>query len=104
MCTVEILVLIAMNIKITLFCEVVDRCQCFQGTLVPLYHATRCHVQEDHNIVQCWGFLIVSDHLLYRVTPLKTSFGLVIPLLQSQSHVTTITHNYLLHCYVFAQL
>jgi hypothetical protein len=41
--------------------------------------------------VQCWGSLIAPDHLLYRVTPLKTPFGLVIPLLQSQSHVTTIT-------------
>jgi hypothetical protein len=36
-------------------------------------------------------YLIASDHLLYRVTPLKTPFGLVISLLQSQSHVTTIT-------------
>jgi hypothetical protein len=40
------------------------------------------------------GFLITSDHQLYRVTPLKTPFGLLIPLLQSQSHVTTITRNY----------
>jgi hypothetical protein len=31
---------------------------------------------------------------LYRVTPLKKPFGLLIPLLQSQPHVTTITHNY----------
>jgi hypothetical protein len=40
---------------------------------------------------------------IVRVTPLKTPFGLVIPLLQSQSHVTTITHNYFLRCYTFAQ-
>jgi hypothetical protein len=32
------------------------------------------------NIVQCWGSLICSDHQLYNVTPLKTPFGLVIPL------------------------
>jgi hypothetical protein len=50
------------------------------------------------------GFLISSDHQLHRVTPLKTPFGLVIPLLQSQSHVTTITHNYFLHCFAFTQL
>jgi hypothetical protein len=31
------------------------------------------------------------NNILYNVTPLKTPFGLVIPLLQSQSHVTTIT-------------
>jgi hypothetical protein len=48
------------------------------------------------HMVQCWGSLITSEHQLYRVTPLKTPFGLVIPLLQSQSHVTTITHNYFL--------
>jgi hypothetical protein len=54
--------------------------------------------------VQCWGYLISSDHLLYRVTPLKTPFGLVIPLLQSQSHVTTITHNCFLRCYTCTQL
>jgi hypothetical protein len=48
--------------------------------------------------------LIFSDHQLYRVTPLKTPFGLLIPLLQSQSHITTITHNYLLRCDAFTQL
>jgi hypothetical protein len=42
-------------------------------------------------VVQCSGYWTSSDHQLYRVTPLKTPFGLVIPLLQSQSHVTTIT-------------
>jgi hypothetical protein len=51
-----------------------------------------------------WGYLISSDHQLYRVTPLETPFGLVIPLLQSQSHVTTITHNYFLRGYAFTQL
>jgi hypothetical protein len=37
------------------------------------------------------GSSIASDHQLYRVTPLKTPFRLLIGLLQSQSHVTTIT-------------
>jgi hypothetical protein len=49
----------------------------------------------------------VLDHFwppVVRVTPLKTPFGLLIPLLQSQSHVTTITHNYFLRCYAFTQL
>jgi hypothetical protein len=44
-------------------------------------------VQGPIYIVQCSGFLISSDHQLYRVMPLNTPFGLVIPLLQSQSHV-----------------
>jgi hypothetical protein len=54
--------------------------------------------------VQCLGLF---DHLwtpIVRVSPLKTLFGLVIPLLQSQSHITTVTHNYLLPCYAFTQL
>jgi hypothetical protein len=38
------------------------------------------------------------------VSPLKTPFRLVIGLLQSQSHVTTITHNYFLRCYTSTQL
>jgi hypothetical protein len=42
------------------------------------------------------GSLISSEHQLYRVTPLKTSFGLLIPLSPSKSHVTTITPNYFL--------
>jgi hypothetical protein len=36
--------------------------------------------------------------------PLKTPFGLLITLLQSQSHVTTITHNYFLRCYTSTRL
>jgi hypothetical protein len=55
-------------------------------------------------IVQCSGFLIASTHQLYRVMPLKTPFGLLLPLLQSQSHVTTFTHNYFLRCYTCTQL
>jgi hypothetical protein len=55
-------------------------------------------------IVQCWVFLIGSDHQLYRVTPLKTPFGLLSLLFQSQSHVTTITHNYFSCGYAFTQL
>jgi hypothetical protein len=50
------------------------------------------------------GYLTSSDHQLYRVAPLKTPFGLVVPLLQSQSHVTTITHNYFSRCATFTQL
>jgi hypothetical protein len=50
------------------------------------------------------GSLISSDHQLYRVTRLKTPFGLVLLLFQSQSHVTTFTHNYLLRCATFTQL
>jgi hypothetical protein len=42
--------------------------------------------------------------LLWRVTPPKTPFRLLIPLLQSQPHVTTITHNHLLRCVTFTQL
>jgi hypothetical protein len=48
--------------------------------------------------------LITSDHQMYRVTPLKTPFGLLIPLLPSQSHVTTITHNYFLRFATFTRL
>jgi hypothetical protein len=39
-----------------------------------------------------------------RVTPLKTPFGLLLLLFQSQSHVTTFTHNYLPRCYTCTQL
>jgi hypothetical protein len=44
--------------------------------------------------VQCWGFLISSDHQLYvlhqiyNVTPLETPFGLVIP------YITILARNY----------
>jgi hypothetical protein len=55
------------------------------------------------NIVQCYGYLTTSDHQLYRVTPLKTPFGSMLLLFQSQSHVTTFTHNYLLCCVTFTQ-
>jgi hypothetical protein len=33
--------------------------------------------------VQCYGHLTTSEHQLYSVSPLKTPFGLLIPLLQS---------------------
>jgi hypothetical protein len=39
-----------------------------------------------------------------RVTPLKTPFGLLISLLQSQSHVTTFTHNCFSRCATFTRL
>jgi hypothetical protein len=51
-----------------------------------------------------WGYSITSDHQLYRVTPLKTPFGLLIGLFQSQSHVTRFTHNYSLRCVTFTHL
>jgi hypothetical protein len=57
-----------------------------------------------HHIVQCLGFLISSEHQLYNVSPLRTSFGLLLLLLQFQSHVTTFTHNYFLRCYTRTQL
>jgi hypothetical protein len=50
------------------------------------------------------GSLITSDHQLYNVSPLKTPFRLLIGLLQSQSHVTTFTHNYFLCSATFTQL
>jgi hypothetical protein len=46
-------------------------------------------------IVQCSGYWTTSDHQLYRVWVLETPFGLLIRLLQSQPHVTTITIIYL---------
>jgi hypothetical protein len=36
-------------------------------------------------------YLITSDHQLYRVTPLKTSFGLLTHFIYNLTHVTTIT-------------
>jgi hypothetical protein len=50
------------------------------------------------SVVYCTMFGLLDQFWspVVHVTPLKTPFGLVIPLLQSQSHVTTITHNYLL--------
>jgi hypothetical protein len=55
-------------------------------------------------IVQCYGYLITSEHRLYNVTSQKTPVRLLIPLLQSQPHVTIITHKYFLRCYSFTQL
>jgi hypothetical protein len=50
------------------------------------------------------GYLTTSEHQLCNITPLRTPFRLLIGLLQSQSHVTTITHNYFLRCTTFTQL
>jgi hypothetical protein len=63
-----------------------------------------CIEHKLNVLYNVWGYLLTSDHQLYRVTPLETPFRLLIPLLQSQSHVTTITHNYFLRGYVFTQL
>jgi hypothetical protein len=46
----------------------------------------------------------MESYILYNVTPLKTPFRLLIHLLQSQTHITTITHNYFLRCVTFTQL
>jgi hypothetical protein len=54
--------------------------------------------------LQCRGSLISSDHQLYRFTTLKTTFGLLLLLFQSRSHVTTFTHNYFLRRYTCTQL
>jgi hypothetical protein len=45
-----------------------------------------------------------SDHQLYNVYSMKTPFGLLVPLVQSQSHVTIFTHNYFSRCATFTQL
>jgi hypothetical protein len=60
----------------------------------------------QHDITYCTmlGYLITSDHQLYNVTPLKTPFGLSIRFIYNLTHVTTITHNYFLHCVTFTQL
>jgi hypothetical protein len=47
------------------------------------------------------GVYLISSAPIVHVTPLTTPFGLLIPLFQSQSHVTTIAHNYLLRCYLY---
>jgi hypothetical protein len=50
------------------------------------------------------GYLITSDHQLYRVTPLKTPFRLLIRFIYNFTHITTFTHNYLLRYVTFTQL
>jgi hypothetical protein len=69
---------------------------------------SKLNVSSHHKfrVIYCTmlGFLISSDHLLYRFTPLKTPFGWLLLLFQSQSHVTTFTHNYFLRCYTCTQL
>jgi hypothetical protein len=55
------------------------------------------------DIVQCWGYLITSDHQLSRVTPLKTPVGLLIPVLQP-SPTRNYNHNYSLRRVTFTQL
>jgi hypothetical protein len=56
------------------------------------------------DIVSCWGFLICSEPQLYSYSTqdavrIGNSF-----IYNPQSHVTTITHNYLLRDYAFTQL
>jgi hypothetical protein len=61
------------------------------------------YTSSGFHIVQCWGLLNQFWPPIVPCYALKTPFGLLIPLLQSQSHVTTIIHNYLLRCYAFTQ-
>jgi hypothetical protein len=64
-------------------------------------HTSSCNLYI-RNIVQCWVF----DHFwrpIVRVTPLKTPFVLLIPLLKS-SPTRHYNHNYFLRCYAFTQL
>jgi hypothetical protein len=61
-------------------------------------------VDSKEHTGQCYGYLITFEHQLYNVTPLKTPFGLLLILFQTQSHVTTFTHNYFLRCVTFTQL
>jgi hypothetical protein len=66
--------------------------------------STACYNIIDNIYCTMLGYLTTSEHQLYNVMPLETPFGLLIRLLQSQPHVTAITHNYLLRCYTFTQL
>jgi hypothetical protein len=50
------------------------------------------------------GYLTTSDHQLWRVWVLETSFGLLIRLLQSYTFVTTVTYKHLLRCVTFTEL
>jgi hypothetical protein len=56
-----------------------------------------------YSIVQCYGYLTSSNHQLYRVTPLKTPFGLLSYLI-TISITRNYNHNYLLRCATFTQL
>jgi hypothetical protein len=49
------------------------------------------------------GSLTTSEHQLYSVSPLKTPFRLLIPLLQS-SPTRNYNHSYSLRCVTFTQL
>jgi hypothetical protein len=84
-------VTVLIAVKLVIFCsfQFVKDVGCFQIYIYILYYV---------------GGYFISSAPTVHVTPLKTPFALVIPLLQSQSHVTTITHNYLLRCYAFTQL
>jgi hypothetical protein len=68
--------------------------------MVKVVNISESFLQEmlRYCIVQCWGYLTTSDYQLYRVTPLKTPFGVLIPLLQSSP-----TRNYI-HSQLFLTL
>jgi hypothetical protein len=67
-------------------------------------NGSTCHNISIYYYCAMFGSLTSSEHQLYNVTPLSTPFRLLIPLLQSQPHVTTNTHNYSLRCVTFTQL
>jgi hypothetical protein len=59
---------------------------------------TQTSAVQDFKYCTMLGSLIISDHQLYRITPLKAPFGLLIPLLQSSP-----TRNYI-HSQLFITL
>jgi hypothetical protein len=70
-------------------------------------HITKTVILTNHNCENLayyctmLGLLDQFCSVVVCVTPLKTPFGLLIPLLQSQSHVTTITQLFLTLCHVY---
>jgi hypothetical protein len=66
-------------------------------TMVVIKHTNK-------NIVHFWVVLARFCPIVVQVTPLKTLLGLLILLLQLQSHLATITHNYFLRRYACTQL
>jgi hypothetical protein len=63
-----------------------------------------CTLMQLYRYCTMLGVYLISSAPIVHVTPLETPFGLVIPLLQSQSRVTTIAHKYFSRCATFTQL
>jgi hypothetical protein len=92
--------LIALQISYSVDCEVVLTCislsyRCIEQNVKLSLCLTYCTMLAVLN--QFWSPVVLD-------TSLKTPFGLLLLLFQSQSHVTTLTHNYFLHCYTRTQL